>query len=167
MGIGAFTTYLICVCVCVCVFVFVCVCVFVFVRVCARECVCVCVCGVCLRVCVHARVCACVITGWRRRIGCLLCIGHFPQKSPTIIGSFPNNDLRHPMGLRHPVLVHSIIRLCVCVYVGVRVCVCACVTTQACPYMCACVCLHAWFSNIWHTSFSCYMCIGKVVFICL
>jgi len=46
----------------------------------------------CLRVCVH--VCQSECTGWRRVIGCLIFIGHFPQKSPVISGSFSKNDLQ-------------------------------------------------------------------------
>ena len=37
---------------------------------------------------------AAIATGWRTPMGCLIFIGHFPQKSPVISGSFVKNDLQ-------------------------------------------------------------------------
>jgi len=33
-------------------------------------------------------------TGWWRHIGCLLSMGHVPQMSPVISGSFAKNDMQ-------------------------------------------------------------------------
>ena len=38
--------------------------------------------------------CQNVVTRWRRVIGCLIFIGHFPQKKPLIYGSSARNDLQ-------------------------------------------------------------------------
>jgi len=47
-------------------------------------------------------------TGWRRVIGCLVFIGHFPQKSCKISGSFAERDAQLKAS-------HASPPLCICV----------------------------------------------------
>ena len=49
----------------------------------------------------YFHVSSCILYRWRRRTGCLIFIGHFPQKSPIIIGFLRKMtyNLRHPISL--------------------------------------------------------------------
>jgi len=63
---------------------------------------------------VHILLCT---TGWRRVIGCLLFIGHFPQKSPIISGSFAENDLRLKASYGSSTLCSSELYPCIHTYI--------------------------------------------------
>jgi len=71
--------------------------------------------------------------GWRRPIGCLIFIGHFPQKSPVIRGFFAKNDLqlKASYGSLQPCTKH----------IDPCVCVCVCVLVYACV-VCVYLCIH-------------------------
>jgi len=96
-------------------------------------------------------------TGWRGLIGCLIFIGHFPQKNPIIICSFAESDPRDKASYgssppcsdeaahlftAHIHNIHTYCLACNIIRVCVRVCECVCVCVRVC--MCVCVHLFVW-----------------------
>jgi len=103
------------------------------------------------------RVCAlCVLllsrgtfanTGWRGVIGCLIFIGDFPQKRPTISGSFANIDLQlkasygsSPLCTKYTHI--QILHISIYIYIHMRIFI------YTCMHMFVHICIHTYI-YIW------------------
>ena len=65
----------------------------------------------------YIHVCIYVHTWWRRIIECLICVGHFPQKSPINSGSCAEHDLQLQASyVSSPPCTMKFIQVCIYIY---------------------------------------------------
>ena len=90
-------------------------------------------------------------TGWRRLIGSLMLIGHFPRKWPIFSGSFAENDhqLRGPYESSPPCTSDAV---CTCMFACVHLL--GCMWSWVCVPLCMCVC-HGACTCAWADTCAC------------
>jgi len=145
---------------CMCIFAYVCIytCIYLY---------------ICTYACINAYLHIADVTGWRRPMGCLIFIGHVPQKSPIIRGSFAKNDLQlkasygssPPYPLRQlqkwtitlarstPVFGSIYIWIHIHIHVCLHIHTYACMCTHAYIHMCIYVWIHM-YENIYCRCYS-------------
>jgi len=102
-------------------------------------------------ICDRTHICATWLTGWRRLIGSLIIIGHFPQKWPIFNGSFVEGDLQLRGSYESsPPCIHMRHALLVCFFRRWRFDF----ILRRCDVTHSCV---MWPTHMWYDSFICGM----------